>query len=395
VSGSVAVFEGGVRRALAVLGGVDASACDPLLDASGTALALDGLAKGESLLLRLAPELGPARAGFGPVPKPPFWGRLTRGSPTLSLAPLVAVDGAREDRFRVREVVIEAEDGPCCDGPSCKERKSIARAWLVSEGRRLLVAERRAETSLALAAVVRLGARFADALGVALSSNDSEEATDRAVDAPPPRGPVSALALARYALRTEGDRLVLRDHGRPGPRALVPRHMGLSALFALPALLGWGLLAQGLGEGRALGETLGLGAAAALFSLAAYAFFGVGRFASAYSAQSLPVLALYPGRVAPLPWVARDGAVELRHDGRFGAAFPPDEVTAFVTRTTSAGVAVDVDGDHGPIELACELTPEVAALLAAALERSVSEVAHPAPRGGGRAKLRERRARAS
>lgn len=395
MSGAVAAFVGGLGRSLGLLGGADATACDPLLDPSGAAIALDGLGKGDSLLLRLAPALGPPREGFGPPPRAPLWVRLTRGSQTVSTAPLASLDGAREGRLRIREVLVEQEEGPCCDGASCKERKTFARAWLVAEGQRLLVAERRAEASLAVAAVVRVAARFADALGVPLSSNDSGAPTDRVVDTPPPRGPVSAQELARFVLRSEGDRLVLRDHGRPGPRSLVTRHFGLAILFAVPALAAWALLARGLAESQGTSDLVAFGAAAALFSLAAYAFFGVGRYASRYSADSLPVLALYPGRVAPLPWVARDGAIELRHDGRFGAAFPPDEVSGFVTRPRGSGVALDVEGDHGPIQLVDGLSTEVAALLAAALERAVTDVAHPAPRGGGRAKLRERRARAS
>ncbi len=55
------------------------------------------------------------------------------------------------------------------------------------------------------------------------------------------------------------------------------------------------------GAARSTGEAVALGAAAALFSLAGYAFLGVARFSSRYQARSTALAAVGRDRLIVLP----------------------------------------------------------------------------------------------
>jgi hypothetical protein len=96
-------------------------------------------------------------------------------------------------------------------------------------------------------------------------------------------------------------------------------------------------------------------------------------------------------RVIVAPWVSRSGAVDLRPEGRLGAAIPLGEVRGVSVRERDGRRVVELATDHGPIDaLACE-RPEVADYLCRALRRSLDEVRHP---GGGASARQRARAKA-
>src|SRR4030095_4367893 len=104
-------------------------------------------------------------------------------------------------------------------------------------------------------------------------------------------------------------------------------------------------------EEASTGAILGVGALAALVTLTAYAFFGVGRFGRRYAAGSSPVGWGGEGRITAMPWVARDGRVDLRPEGRYGASIPLAEVREVRVRPREKLFAVELDSEHGPIDL--------------------------------------------
>ncbi len=385
-------FTEGVSAALARLGGEGLGAFDPILDPRGAAFALEAVTPGATVLLRLCEENGPERGNFGPVPHMPSWVAITRGSSKLRVVPL-AGGGAAPEELSAKQVRIESEAVTCCDVATCDAKKTRVRAVLVAargdvERRFVLADQRAADASQAASAAVRTGARLADALGIGLISNES---SDGAAPIAAPRASAGALELARLSLAAEGDRTVLRDHGRAGPRASAPKHRWIGVGFLLAALATWALFAQDTAGGGSSGTTVGFAALAVLFSLSAYAFLGVARFAARYTGESAPLLAVFPGRVAPFPWVARDGAVERRHDGRYGTAIPTDEISGLRCLEKDGRASLILDGEHGAIELASDLHPAAAELLADALLRVIREAAHPAARATGKGKLRNLR----
>ena len=134
-----------------------------------------------------------------------------------------------------------------------------------------------------------------------------------------------------------------------GPRAKARRTLSIGFLLLAGALILWALAAT-----RATGEhrdvAIAFGAVAALVTLTGYAFVGVGRFASRYSARSAPVLSFGVDRMIVAPWVGRDGAVDLRLEGRLGAAIPIGEVRAAYVRVDDDEAVVELETDHGPFD---------------------------------------------
>ncbi len=411
---STAAFEAEVARALRSLE-VDSSvpALDPLGDPAGAARALAAEGDGAPSLRRAAPELGaPQRdkdARFGPAPRDPVWLRIERGARALRLAPLRlagaaggaggAGEGAAESRDAVR-VEVTAEQRPCCAAPTCTRERTHVAAWLVlappvparpAAAQRLLVAEAQdLDPGRAEALVEAVAAPLAAALRVPLATARGAEPPGAIASRPLPEvAPAPALtaaALARFAIRSEGELLVVRDHASQGPRAAATRNALIGAVLLVAALALWIQTMRSASAGDS-GIAIGVGSAAALLSLAGYAFLGVARFSSRYAARSAPVASFGPGRFVVAPWVSRTGAIDLRPEGRLGAAISAGEVHGVGVQPRGDRFAVEIESDHGPIDVLLTDREDVGRYWRDAMDRAVASVRHP---GGPSAKQRLR-----
>jgi hypothetical protein len=389
-----------VARSLALLGegvgSLASPAADGLLDPGGAARSLRALPAGGSLLLRAGPDLREGARGYAALPEDPAWALIARGSSEVSVAPLRATEkaaGAR--RAKARAVAVETREEPCCDSPACKLTRIAAAAWLELEGggdRRLLVAEARDfDAEAARDAVRGVASALAWALGVPLQVGG--EAVDAAGEAAAGEGDAGAGAwtagdLARFALRSEGDRIVLRDYASRGPRETARRTLVIGLVLLALALGLWALFAARVRAGDQ-GMSVALGALAALVSLTSYAFLGVGRFAVSYAAASSPLVAMGRDRVVVAPWVSRRGEVDLRPEGRLGAAIPMGEVRGVSVLDRDGKKVVELATDHGPIDALEHEDAALAELVCEALRRSLDQVRHP-----GRGASAKQRARA-
>jgi hypothetical protein len=401
-------FSSEVARALALLGeGVGSRAADALLDPGGAARLIRGLSAGSSLLLRAAPELREEAKGYAALPADPAWARIARGSAEVAVAPLrVSGDATRAGRAEVKAVAVRTREEPCCDSASCKLTRTAASVWLEAgdaEGAggggasRWLVAEARdLEAEGALEAVRGVATALAGALGVPLEIDgkaaEVSEGAGGGAGGDEGRGgegrALTAGDLARFAMRGEGDRIVLRDYASRGPRETARRTLFIGLVLLALAVGLWALFGTRVREGDQ-GWSVALGAVAALVSLTAYAFLGVGRFAVSYAAASSPLVAMGRDRVIVAPWVSRRGEVDLRPEGRLGAAIPIGEVQGVSVLDRDGKKVVELATDHGPIDALESDDAEVAELLAEALRRSVDQVRHP-----GRGASAKQRARA-
>jgi hypothetical protein len=366
-------FRDDVSAVLASLGPeAEGSVADAIADPGGAAATLEKAA----IVLRAAPELSAGATGFGPDPGVPIWIRLTRGASELVTAPL---SGGEKSSRRAARVAIATTETSCCDAPSCAVQRIHTAAWLVCEdGARLLVAEQHAIAPARGAAVVAFAARLAEYLGAPIEGAPSPDGDAGDAAIPAPLGAPRAVDLARFALRTEGCRTVLRDFAGTGPRATAGRNTVIGALLLMVGVGSWIKLALALTARPATtGEAVAFGATAALFTLAGYAFLGVARFSSRYEARSTALVAIGHDRLIVLPWVSRSGAVDGRPEGRLGAAIPLGEVRSPAVADRGAARAIVLDTDHGPIDaLSCE-EEGVAAFWAAALARVTDEARHP------------------
>jgi hypothetical protein len=402
--------DAGVARALAAVGGGAADpAVDALADPGGARRSLQRLEASGWLLLRAASPLDvEAAAGkdaasqaYAPAPRDPVWVRLQQGSPAVTTAPLRFVDGGEAAERRVLRVSVERAQLRCCASPSCTIVKVRAAAWLELEPlagapEQLLVAEALdVGEGAALARLEPCARALADVLGVSLVTSDGSEIAQGSAPAEVGDGAhadhaLSASALGRFALRSEGRGVVLRDHGSAGPRGRAGRLLLIAAVLGAVALALWAMLVVGLQRDGGTGVLLGIGVVAGLLSLTAYAFFGVGRFAMRYAARSAPLLWVGDGRVTAMPWVARDGRVDLRPEGRFGASIPTGEVRGAAVRSREQGFVIELDTDHGPIDVLSPTAEPVAAFWCAAITRAIADAAHPEPKASARQRARAR-----
>jgi hypothetical protein len=382
--------------------GVDVRAvADGIADPGGAARALGF----EHAVLRAAPELAAGTPGYAPPPRAPSWITLRRGEREITVTPLAG--GAPAAR-RVSRVEVALTEEGCCDAPACELKKTCASVWLVLEGGeaplRLLVAEQRALVGApapAARGVARQLARFLGApLAISPGAPPHDAPPDEALapgepkdDSPEPIGEVTPLmfeGLGRFALRSEGERVVLRALASAGPRATAPRNTLIGAGLAIVAALFWYELGARVHAGAGAGAAVVFGAGAALFSLAAYAFLGVARFSARYGAASSPLVAFGEGRFVVLPWVSRAGAVDLRPEGRLGAAIPLGELRAVSVKPRGKRFAVEFESDHGPIDALVDPREDVARFWAAALERVAAEARHPGVVTSARQRARAR-----
>ena len=227
-------------------------------------------------------------------------------------------------------------------------------------------------------------------LGVAVEAS----ATADAEALPEPLGDdLGAAELGRLSMRTEGDRVVLRDWDSRGPRETAGRNAGIGVALMVGAVAGWLGLWRSLGPSGSSGAAIACGVLGALLTLAGYAFLGVARFSAKYGATSAPLVAVGRDRIVVAPWVGRSGAVDVRPEGRLGAAIPLHEVRQAHAKARAHGVAVELDTDHGPIDAVVCSGEATAKLWCGALNRAIEEARHP--RQGATARQRARQKAAS
>ncbi|MEP7121875.1 MAG: hypothetical protein ABJE95_13225 [Byssovorax sp.] len=379
-------FRDDVSAVLTSLGPeAERSVKDAVADPGGAIAALENAV----IVLRAAPDLGAAAAGFGPDPQVPVWVYLGRGEREAIVAPLLGGETFTRSAARV---AIEAATTTCCDAPSCTASRIHTTAWLGCEdGARLLVAEEHTVAPARGSVATAFAKRLAEYLGVPLEGAPGDDGEAAIPAIPEPLPALAAADLARFALRSEGDRVVLRDYAGEGPRATAGRNRVIGAALMLSGLGFWIKLALALAKTTSsTGEAVAFGAAAALLTLAGYAFLGVASFSSRYQARSTALVAVGRDRLIVLPWVGRSGAVDARPEGRLGAAIPLGEVRSPSIAARGEERAIVVDTDHGPIDaLGCE-QESVAAFWAAALARVTDEARHPQAGASARQRARAR-----
>lgn len=386
-------FDAAVARALLAIGHTpDDEAQDPLADPSSSSAMLAEAP--DRALLRGAPLLGDEAPGYGPEPRDPVWMHLEPRSLEVRTSTL---RGAREDRRTLAAVRVERADVDCCDTPSCVNKKTRTTVTLDfeagdgAEGVRLVVAESLGPEDGRVVAVAKELAAYTGAT----LSGDSSASSAEAADAGTRRRP-KAGALARFSMRREGARIVLRDYDDPGPRGGAGWKLLVAAILAVAAGLLWAQTVQSARAGAGTGQAIGFGALAAFITVAAYAFFGVARFAGQYVATSAPRVVVGRDRLVVAPWVSRAGAIDERPEGRFGVAIPMSEVKGVAVADRGGSFALEiVDVEHGPFDAIVSDREDVAELWCAALERSIAEAAHAAAGATPRRRAGARRKQAA
>jgi hypothetical protein len=340
----------------------------------------------QAFWLRAAPDGGAAGAdGYGPAPVEPRWLRVTPGEPTLT-----SIEGGASVVAAGVAVRIARTSWGTSAAPFIK---TIARAAVeLNDGAVLWVATAIADDEeAARAPVAQLASALAGALAVPVSGVGTAPPTGEADAARPAasvgpgaggsgRGAAPGRALVRFSLGWEGDRLVLRDRATRGPRegavawAIVVGGSLVAAGVAVASLV------RAVGDGAPWTAVALRGSVVAVFLLAAFAFFHVTRHALRYRAAATPIAVFADDRIVVAPWVRRDGAIDPRLEGRFGAGIRAAEVHEVHVVERAGRHAVSLDTEHGPIDLADLEDASGAEALRAVIERALAGVASPARR---------------
>ncbi len=385
----VLAFEADVARALEAAGiAKETAAHDATVDAPGAIGAISAIAAGAAVVLRVSPPIAGGDAKFAPAPVDPVWLRVEGGSAAVTVAPL---RGGAATKRTARGVAVETADAECCDAPSCSLRRTHARVWIdldAGDGpARLLAGE---WSDAAAGRATTLGSLLAKAIGAALGVPVTGVAEGFAADAPRAGdAPLGALAIARFGLRSEGDRFVVRDYASLGPRAGASRTtaVGVALLIGAAALAAVGARAL---LGGATDAGVGAVALGALVTFFGVTYVSVGRHAATFVGRSSPILAVYAGKLLVAPWESREGAVGLAPDGHYGAAVPMPDVTGLRVLPRDGRSVVVIDTDHGPFDGVVADREADGRYWLAAIERAVTAASHPEPRETARKRARER-----
>lgn len=369
---------------------------DAHLDLAGATAAVRG---GAPFWLRALPEGAAAvEDGYGPAPTAARWLRATPGRAELDPASEAAAEGAAGGAVHVASIAVVTE-GVTWGTSAAPFTKVVARVVLECAGARLVVAAAIADAEEGAREVVSpFAAALATALGVPSSgAGDRATAAYRGAGDDPGAAPGVALApsLVRFTLGWEGDRLVLRDAASRGPRESAAVWLAVIA----GSLVGAGLAAASLRSAVASGApwtSIALRAGiVVVFALGAFAFFHVARHALRYRAPATPIAVFADDRVVVAPWLRRDGAIDRRPEGRYGAGVRVAEVRQVHVIAKSGGHVVSLETEHGPIDVADLADPARAEALRAAVERALTGVASPARRKTALMRGRERAAAAT
>jgi thiol-disulfide isomerase/thioredoxin len=373
----VSELRGGVERALERLGlAADAPAYDGWLDPAALRAAAAGPG---DLLLRAGGELA-EEGGYAAVPADPVWLVIGQGK-GMRAAPLVLA-GAGDAEIRREEaaaVVLSVEVIACCDQPKCRDEKRIARLWIdTAAGGRLAIAERVEPDGLPLLAEAlaeRLGVSV-EQRGVALEQRGVRR--ERPAEAGAAAGaPLTAAALARWALRREGELFVVRDHASHGPREAAALELAGAAV----------MLAGGVGAFIAAAAAWSAGdyetltitcVVAVVLTLAAWATLNIGLHSRRYRAASEALLCAGSDRLVVAPWHSRSGAVGVKPEGRYGAALKLAELERLEVVAEPDGYTLRAHSSHGPFDIGTLESADQAALWSRVLGALTARVAHGA-----------------
>jgi hypothetical protein len=168
---------------------------------------------------------------------------------------------------------------------------------------------------------------------------------------------MSATSMSRLILRREGSVLVLRDMASRGPRELAGVELMFAvALFFATIGLGWAAWSSGASLHAAV-----LGAVAVVVGLACYAFAHIARHSLKYQLHNEALLYLGADRFVLAPWVNREGVVDDKPQGRYGAALPHTEWRDVAVKSSADVHRLVLSTDHGEYEI-CVFDDGVAAV---------------------------------
>jgi hypothetical protein len=227
------------------------------------------------------------------------------------------------------------------------------------------------DESAARRRVSDLARALAEALRVECGGDVNDDSS-----APPEQALATVGNAARLAWNLEGDLLVLRDLTNLGPKASAGGYRLAALAFAAIAVALWVALALQIPSGG-IGALLGTGSVALVLSIAAYAFFEMGRFAGRFASDDMPIAWFGNDVVVVAPWVSRYGAVDTRPQGRFGAAIRTTEIHGCAAFSKDGDTAVELATEHGPIEVVRVADKDFGVSLAKTVERAIASVAAP------------------
>ena len=335
------------------------------------ALAGAGIGSTESLVLKLTPPAHDGASGdFAPLPQAPIFAGVSRASAELELT-----SGAE----RVSRVLVTTESRAWGSGTTPFSKLAAEILLVLDSDRQLSFAGAISDDEESVKAIV---APLAQALAAFLDVPLEGVSEAPSEIEPSVASPLAASAVARFSIGFEGEHLVLRDHESRGPRDGAARYSNIAYACLLPSLasfaaFAWGLEAYIADTNAGIGWVLGPLSLGVVLGVAAFAFFGVARYAKSYTAESAPLAWFCDDRLVVAPWASREGAIDTRPEGRFGAAIRTNEVSGASVRERDHRHAVVLETAHGPIEVLDTDDASVANHFAGLAERAIRSVASP------------------
>jgi thioredoxin-like negative regulator of GroEL len=349
------------------------------------------------LVVRAGEPLEEAPEGFAARPGKLVWLHLgVRGDSEVRAYAVDGLASATAVSGFVTTVVLASEREPCCDGAKCqahKERLSITLELAEgAEATRLLVGETLTREARAAQEFVALAEALAKRFGVTLERRGDAatiaeaEAGELAVAASDASAAKARGWPGPWALRTEGALHVLRDHASRGPREGTWFEVLLTVAMAIGAVAsGHQAVQSWLGGSR--GESAIFGLVALVLAIATWATSHIARHSARFHASSAALLYVARDRLVMAPWMSRDGSVDVKPEGRYGAALPISDVRELYIVKRRERWILGCDSSHGPYDIGWLETQDQARAWKDALEGLLDAAAHTA-RGEERAKLR-------
>jgi hypothetical protein len=191
---------------------------------------------------------------------------------------------------------------------------------------------------------------------------------------PDPCG-VDAASMSRLVLRREGTLLVLRDMASRGPREPAVREVVLACGLCLAAVAlaaaAW-LATDALRVGVLI-------AIAAVCGIASFAVVHIAKHSLAYGLHNEALLYFGADRFVLAPWVSREGVVDDKPEGQYGAALPYAEWHDIALESSGDVHRLVLHTDHGPYVISAFAHVATAKAWRKALMAVAADVAGQAP----------------